>query len=351
MKVYKIVLTGGPCSGKTEILKKVFQTLKELGYSVFICPETARPFIESGIKPKDDYEYTMIFQDAILKQQYFREHITEKFANMESKNNKTIILYDRAVIDNRAYLNSQKDFKKILSDNNLTETEIIDKYDLVINLVSLAALDSSNYINDDARTESKELAKLIDAKTTNAWVLHNNLKIVLPTEELDDKVEIVMSHITDLINQKRETIEETHTITKEQKKNLVNNLDEDNSKTRKITIYNLYTLSIRCRTYQLVKTGYDGQITYRLDMFDEYKDKKIHFETEKLAEEQFLYLLNKHRVYKTVEKTEIIFVKDFEINRINTYDDIVELTVEKNRNVESLIKDREKTFVKKWDIW
>ena len=350
MEVYKIVLTGGPCSGKTKVLESIANMLREHGYSVFICPETARPFIENGIWPKDDYEYTLIYQDAILKQQLFREKITEQFANMEGKNNKTIILYDRAVNDNRAYLSSQKDYKQILANNNIAEYEITRKYDLVINLISLAAFDNTNYVTDKERTESRELAKLIDCKTTNAWLLHNNLKIVLPTDTLEDKIDIVMSHIMDLVNRKRENIEENQTVTREQEKELLKGLNEDNSKVQKTTIYDLYTLSIRCRTYQLIKTEYDNQITYRLDMFDEYRNKKIHFESEPLTEEQFLYLLNKHRVYEEKEIKEVIFVKDFEINRITTCNDIIKLTVEKNRNLEFLDENKEKRFVKNREI-
>lgn len=37
----KIVLTGGPCAGKTTALSKLEQHLLELGYFVFIVPETA----------------------------------------------------------------------------------------------------------------------------------------------------------------------------------------------------------------------------------------------------------------------------------------------------------------------
>lgn len=41
MAIHKIVLTGGPCGGKSTGLSKIEQELTEKGYKVFIVPETA----------------------------------------------------------------------------------------------------------------------------------------------------------------------------------------------------------------------------------------------------------------------------------------------------------------------
>ena len=42
-KIYNIVITGGPCGGKSTILKKIEKAFSKMGYVIFIIPETATP--------------------------------------------------------------------------------------------------------------------------------------------------------------------------------------------------------------------------------------------------------------------------------------------------------------------
>lgn len=56
--VGKIVLTGGPCAGKTSALTKVEEELTEKGYKVFIVSESATELIRGGIKPFGIYLLT-----------------------------------------------------------------------------------------------------------------------------------------------------------------------------------------------------------------------------------------------------------------------------------------------------
>ena len=49
--VGKIVLTGGPCAGKTTALARIEQDLSEKGYHVFVVGESATELIKGGIKP------------------------------------------------------------------------------------------------------------------------------------------------------------------------------------------------------------------------------------------------------------------------------------------------------------
>ena len=51
MKIWKFVITGGPCAGKTEAIKIVKQDLSNKGLKVIAVPETATEHITSGITP------------------------------------------------------------------------------------------------------------------------------------------------------------------------------------------------------------------------------------------------------------------------------------------------------------
>ena len=49
-----IVLTGGPCSGKSSSLAYLTEKLSDHGFMVFVIPETATIITNSGIEPAQD---------------------------------------------------------------------------------------------------------------------------------------------------------------------------------------------------------------------------------------------------------------------------------------------------------
>ena len=76
--VKRIVLTGGPCAGKTTILSKIEQDLCEKGYKVFVVRESATELISGGITPHDSGVGMKSFQKLILMYQYQKEEIYNK---------------------------------------------------------------------------------------------------------------------------------------------------------------------------------------------------------------------------------------------------------------------------------
>ena len=51
VKVSKIVLTGGPCAGKTTALTWINNYFSQRGYTVLFVPETATELISNGVAP------------------------------------------------------------------------------------------------------------------------------------------------------------------------------------------------------------------------------------------------------------------------------------------------------------
>ena len=47
--IKKIVLTGGPCAGKTTALVKVIEHFSSRGYKVFTIPEVPTIFLQAGM--------------------------------------------------------------------------------------------------------------------------------------------------------------------------------------------------------------------------------------------------------------------------------------------------------------
>lgn len=67
-RVYKIVLTGGPCGGKTTGQSRLSTFFENLGWKVFRVPEAATVLLSGGIKFSDlSHDETIQFQENLLK--------------------------------------------------------------------------------------------------------------------------------------------------------------------------------------------------------------------------------------------------------------------------------------------
>ena len=51
MKISKIVITGGPCAGKSTAMSWVQNAFTQMGYTVLFVPETATELINGGVAP------------------------------------------------------------------------------------------------------------------------------------------------------------------------------------------------------------------------------------------------------------------------------------------------------------
>lgn len=198
--VFKIALTGGPCAGKSTVLKEVSKYFSNNGYNVIVIDETASKLIRSNIFPGANRNGVLLFQDLVLKKQYLNEKLAYEYVNNTNSDKPVIILCDRGILDNQAYFDYKEDFDSLLKNNNLREIDLLYDYDLVIDLVSTASLMPSKYETDGVRYETKDEAKNVDLRTTFAWIHHPNLKIIKPTSSIDEKVLTVIKKINDYLN-------------------------------------------------------------------------------------------------------------------------------------------------------
>ena len=107
--IAKIVLTGGPCAGKTTTITKVEEHLHELGYHVLILTECATETINQGIRPFGDNNVSVYdFENEILNLQLFKEERFDNFISTYPDSTKIVILYDRGCVDIHGYLNDDE---------------------------------------------------------------------------------------------------------------------------------------------------------------------------------------------------------------------------------------------------
>lgn len=311
-KIFKIVLTGGPCAGKSTIFDELEKHLLELGYYVITVPETATELIKRKMPPIfETKEQVLMFQSLVLQHQYIKECGAQAYANEISKKQKVVILYDRGILDNRAYLDSQEDFNYILKEQNLNEFDILNNYDLVIDLISTATCKPESYELNGIRYETVEEASLLDSKTTTAWCHHSNLKIVKPTDNIEDKKEIVLNEVDKYLNGFEYNNKYIYKLDSNSDLSVYN---IDNSKT--IDIYNLYLengLILIQKRYQdqsifILKKHYKGDIEKvinQCEFVDLISNNKVLY-IERFKEITFS---EKGNVYKIIENNNNLYLE------------------------------------------
>ena len=140
MEVKKIVLTGGPRGGKTTIVNSIQDYFKGKNVSLITVPETASLMSVNGIPIQSRSEKIIKFQDMVYRMQTAKEKVAEESVDFLPEDRDVYIIYDRGVLDNRAYL-SDENFSKLLNKYNGNELEIASKYDYVIGLSSSSNID------------------------------------------------------------------------------------------------------------------------------------------------------------------------------------------------------------------
>lgn len=195
MKPKKIVLTGGPCAGKTTSIQAIEKEFTEKGYQVLIVPEAATILINSGIRCFGNYALSKLdFQSQVITLQMTLESLAEETASKSAA--QTIILCDRGVLDDKAYV-TKEEWQKILSQFGTTDLQLMNRYDLVIHLRTAALGKEEFYTldNNSARTETKEQAREQDKKTLDSWLGHEKLTIIGNETSFEEKIGKVIKEI------------------------------------------------------------------------------------------------------------------------------------------------------------
>lgn len=182
-KVPEIVLTGGPCAGKTTGLNYISEKLKDRGFRVFLVPEAATMIINPGvpdisaIAAKEPEKYFKIEESMFLLQRALRKEFNRLAEIFE--NEKRVIIFDRAEMDVKSYIPEPR-FEAMLRDLKLDLRDVRDSYDGVIHLVTAASGAEQFYTleNNKARRETFKEAIAADERTKNAWIGHPHLKII-----------------------------------------------------------------------------------------------------------------------------------------------------------------------------
>jgi len=194
--VTKVVLTGGPCGGKSTILESIKTRFEGEGYKVFSVPEIPTMMIAGGCEypGHDGREKLMAFETALIKLQIQAE---ESFlAVARSTGQKSIVVFDRGLLDIPAYLPEEQWAQVLRANRHLLgpiyetngggslhqgEAALAARYDMVLHLVTAADGAERFYTsaNNAARTETAPEARALDLKVRNSWSRqHKNVAVI-----------------------------------------------------------------------------------------------------------------------------------------------------------------------------
>ena len=194
VELTKIVITGGPCAGKTTAMSWVQSHFTKLGYTVLFVPETATELITGGVAPwtcgsNDEY------QKCQMKLQLEKEKVFEQGASTMAAD-KVLIVCDRGTLDNKAYM-SAPEFSAVLSSLGTNEVELRDRYDAVFHMVTAAKGAEQFYTtaNNAARTETVQQAAELDDKLIAAWTGHPHLRVIDNAAGFEEKLKKLLAEI------------------------------------------------------------------------------------------------------------------------------------------------------------
>ena len=196
-KIPKLVITGGPCGGKTSAITFLVKKLTELGYFPLIVPEAATSLINSGMSPFGGEVALRNFQEGVIDFITLHESKAVDGA-IQSGHAKPVILCDRGYMDGRAYV-SEEMFQSILNAKSLCVVSARDACYLGVFHMRTAAFGAESYYttaNNEARTETIEEARILDERTLSAWVGHHSLSVIGNSGRgFDAKLELLWGHV------------------------------------------------------------------------------------------------------------------------------------------------------------
>jgi len=179
-RAYRVVLTGGPCGGKSSALGLLRSRLQKQGFQVLTVPECATPLFEGS--GGYDMSWAGTRKHVELQQTFLRFQIAQENAFLKLstlRDAPAVILYDRGVLDGFTFC-SDAEWEQVLQGTGQTITSLYERYDAAVHLVTAAAYEDGRFYqfgegsNNPARFHNAEQALESDKKSETVYRAHPN---------------------------------------------------------------------------------------------------------------------------------------------------------------------------------
>ena len=203
-EIKRIVLTGGPCAGKTTALVRITEYFSNRGYKVFTIPEVPTLYSLGGwsyLTPNKDLYYEG--ERAILETQLALEDSFMRLA--ETCQKPVLIVCDRGTLDISAYISPEM-WNDITAKAGTDTNALRNRYDAVLHLVSAAdgaeqyyttATNAARY--EQMNEEGLRIARELDKKVIKAWTGHPHLRVINNNDDFNAKLNRVLKEIAHVI--------------------------------------------------------------------------------------------------------------------------------------------------------
>ena len=299
-QITKIVITGGPCAGKTTAMSWIQNAFTQKGYAVLFVDETATQLSAGGAPWKATHS-NRDYQFRLLQLQLAKElAFTEISKTMAAE--KVLIVCDRGALDNRAYM-SEEEFHFVLQNLNTNEVALRDHYDAVFHLVTAAKGAEQFYTlaNNAARYETVEEATRVDDALIAAWTGHPHLRVIDNRYDFDEKMLNLITEISAFLGEPKPV--ETG------RKFLIAYPDTEELEKRpncqKVDIFQAYLRSeVPGEVIRIRQRGIDGNYIYFKTRKRQVEGmKRIELE-ERLTQDEYLDLMMQaDPAYRPIRKT------------------------------------------------
>lgn len=168
----KILLSSGPCAGKTKFLPVLEEWLKDQGLTFITVPETATALLQAGADPT-----STTFQRDIFTHQYHAE-------TRASSQPVDVVIFDRGFLDQQAYT-TPSTFLAMGKKYRVFDSkeEMFNRYDLVLHFESNA---SYKHVAE-GRLETQEVAVKLEEVTKFFTSQHPNYYFIHSRKRIEDK--------------------------------------------------------------------------------------------------------------------------------------------------------------------
>ncbi|XP_012145533.1 TRPL translocation defect 14 isoform X3 [Megachile rotundata] len=211
-RLYKVVLTGGPCGGKTTGQTRLCTFFENMGWKF----SGAIRFLEGRAAPNNDQalinkssssdrirwvwinstgrinlldqQKPFKFQENLLRTMIQIENTFFQLGESCSRN--CLIICDRGAMDASAFISKDK-WELMMASNGWNNVELRDnRYNQIIHMVSAANGAEEFYSTEEhaCRSEGVELARELDYKAAAAWVGHPYFDVIDNSQDFESKI-------------------------------------------------------------------------------------------------------------------------------------------------------------------
>ncbi len=182
----KIVITGGPCAGKSSLIAMLKD---EFGDEIITVPEAATLLLDGGYPLPGKHldwsnEWQWAFQLSVL---HLHKSLEKAFALMAERKGAKLLLCDNGLPSGAAYMPGG--LKEFIELYGLDWEKELNDYDAIIHLETIALTKPEKYgrHNNASRYTTLQEAIIVDGKIKEIWQSHPCHQVLPSSWSLEEK--------------------------------------------------------------------------------------------------------------------------------------------------------------------